>query len=56
MQWDEYPYASTYEGGAGASVRAVPAPENALQGGLLSAFYKRNRLRDACRFFVAVIP
>ncbi|MGE5609729.1 MAG: putative Ig domain-containing protein [Bacillota bacterium] len=37
---DEFPYASTAQGGAGSRVMAVPAAQNAVQGGLLSAFYR----------------
>lgn len=44
---DEYPFASTEEGGVGnrarVSLRPVPVTEQALQGGLLSVFY------GACR-------
>jgi hypothetical protein len=41
---DEYPFASTWEGGWGASVADVPRDENSLQGRVLSAFYARNRI------------
>jgi RHS repeat-associated protein len=36
---DEYPYASTFEGGKGAVVADVPAREQRIQGGELSALY-----------------
>ena len=36
---DEYPYASTYEGGEHASVRRVALWEQFVQGGELSVFY-----------------
>jgi hypothetical protein len=49
---DEYPFASTYEGGAGASVRIVPAAENRLQGLRIAHFYWRNHLGDGDRFKV----
>jgi RHS repeat-associated protein len=51
---DEYPFASTYEGGAGASVRIVPAGENRLQGLQIAHFYFRNQIRDGDKF--KVIP
>jgi len=38
---DEYPFASTLEGGSGASVRPVPIPEQNYQGGVLSAAFKK---------------
>jgi hypothetical protein len=36
---DEYPYASTYEGGLEASVRRVPLWEQYVQGGELAVFF-----------------
>jgi YD repeat-containing protein len=39
-QLDEFPYASTQQGGVGAIGSPVPALENAIQGGLLSALYR----------------
>jgi RHS repeat-associated protein len=45
---DEYPFASTEEGGAGnrarVSLRPVPVLEQATQGGLLSVFYSACRI------------
>jgi hypothetical protein len=53
---DEYPFASTYEGGVGtgkrASVKAVPGHEQRVQGGTLSAFYRK--LKDGSKFQVCV--
>ena len=37
---DEYPFASTYEGGAGAYVSSVPIQEQRIQGGSLGTFYR----------------
>ncbi len=37
---DEYPFASTLEGGAGATLRCVNPSENNSQGGSLSSFYQ----------------
>ncbi len=53
---DEYPFASTYQGGAGASTATVPLWENRVQGGYIGAFYVRARLRDGDPFAVVVIP
>ncbi|XP_028407207.1 uncharacterized protein LOC114529590 [Dendronephthya gigantea] len=39
---DEYPFASTQQGGAGAFIRLVPRVENSRQGGYLSQFYRQN--------------
>jgi len=38
MSCDEYPFASTAEGGSGAQVGCVPAYQNTDQGGYLSSF------------------
>ncbi|KAJ2998777.1 hypothetical protein NUW58_g216 [Xylaria curta] len=37
---DEFPFASTFEGGTGAILRCVDSKENSSEGGQLSAFYK----------------
>ena len=37
---DEYPFASTQEGGGGAILRCVALADNASQGGQLGAFYR----------------
>ena len=37
---DEYPFASTFEGGVGASTALVPPREQSIQGGVLRQFYK----------------
>jgi hypothetical protein len=39
-QLDEYPYASTWQGGEGAYGRMVPTWENGIQGIMLSCFYR----------------
>ncbi|BCW86100.1 type IV secretion protein Rhs [Arthrobacter sp. NicSoilE8] len=56
MQWDEYPFASTYEGGYGAYMMAVPQKENQYQGQILSKFYRDSGIRDGGRFNVRFIP
>jgi len=43
---DEYPFASTVEGGAGANVRAVPVAEQNYQGGVLSGAYRHIAVGD----------
>jgi RHS repeat-associated protein len=53
---DEYPFASSAEGGAGAQVRPVPIQEQHIQGGQLSLFYQRHNLRAGQQFHVRVIP
>jgi hypothetical protein len=41
---DEYPFASSHEGGANALTASVPLTEQHKQGGTLSSFYQRNKL------------
>jgi Deoxyribonuclease NucA/NucB len=54
LQRDEYPYASTIEGGAGADVAYVPSKENSSQGGSLGALYKTLKSGDG--FLVLPVP
>ncbi len=53
-QCDEYPFASTYQGGAGASASLVPKLENRRQGGQLSDFYQRYNLTNGSQFVVGI--
>jgi hypothetical protein len=52
---DEYPYASTYEGGSGASIRGVSSTEQSRQGGDLNSVYRRLGYRRGEQFDVALI-
>jgi hypothetical protein len=52
---DEYPFASSLEGGAGADVFGVPIGENRSQGGSMSAFISSNSLTVGSPYLVAVI-
>ncbi|MGR4883924.1 NucA/NucB deoxyribonuclease domain-containing protein [Streptomyces sp. LARHCF249] len=59
MQCDEYPFASTLNGGTATpkdarGVAWVPAEENAAQGGLLGGFYAKNRVLNGDHFYVRV--
>jgi Deoxyribonuclease NucA/NucB len=51
---DEFPYASTSQGGAGAARKAVKKKENDSQGGNLVGFYNANRLFYGEKFHVKV--
>lgn len=53
-QRDEYPYASTFEGGIGALVEYVPSRENSIQGGTLGGLYRKLKQGDA--FLVVPVP
>ncbi len=55
INWlDEYPFASTVEGGFGASVREVAIWEQRLQGGQLSALYTFVNVNQ--QFLVMLVP
>jgi hypothetical protein len=45
LSCDEYPFASTTQGGRGASVAGVPRVEQRRQGGALRVFYAKERIR-----------
>lgn len=51
---DEFPYASTAQGGKGAAVEHVNIHENTSQGNNLGAFYNANRLFYGEKFHVKV--
>lgn len=51
---DEFPYASTFEGGSGAQTMCVPRSEQSSQGGSLGGLYKRMNIGD--RFNVVPVP
>lgn len=52
--WDEYPFASTFEGGEGASVMAVPISEQGKQAIKNRTFYQQNNLSVFSPFYVQV--
>ncbi len=49
---DEFPYASSRQGGAGATVNGVSRSAQRRQGGSLSSFYRSNRVGDGDYFRV----
>jgi RHS repeat-associated protein len=51
---DEYPFASTMQGGAGAQVQGVPLLEQKIQGGVLSRFYQNYGIGQGDPFQVSV--
>jgi RHS repeat-associated protein len=58
LSWDEYPFASTIEGGnpGTASVVSVPARENLIQGGIIWGSYVVENIQPYDKFAVIVIP
>jgi hypothetical protein len=53
-EWEEYPYASTAQGGAGASLTLSVGSQNSSHGSLLRWFYWRNKIGVGDRFFIRV--
>lgn len=53
---DEYPFASSMQGGAGARVAPVPRIEQNIQGGIMSNFYREHGIQQGDRFRVVVEP
>jgi hypothetical protein len=49
---DEYPFATSLEGGAGSWVGHVPASQQNSQGGILSNFFRRNQIKPGDKYRV----
>ncbi|WP_367312967.1 NucA/NucB deoxyribonuclease domain-containing protein [Demequina zhanjiangensis] len=56
LSCDEYPSASTAEGGPGASIRWVPGREQSKPGGFMAGFYSACGSVAGDRFVVAPMP
>ncbi|HEY0691486.1 MAG TPA: NucA/NucB deoxyribonuclease domain-containing protein [Kribbella sp.] len=52
---DEYPFASSVEGGGGAQTQEVPLREQLCQGGTLRRQYQAQEINDGSEFAVVVI-
>jgi hypothetical protein len=52
---DEFPFASSTSGGAGASVAPIDVNEQCRQGGKMSAFYQKHGLTQGSPYLVKVI-
>jgi len=53
---DEYPFASSVQGGFGASVVPVPWLENSIQGGIIGACYTIEGITPGTPYWVVVTP
>lgn len=53
---DEFPYASTKEGGANAAVNSVPASENMSHGGYLGSVVVGAKMKEGDVFDIVLIP
>lgn len=51
---DEFPFASSTQGGKGAAVAAIPVTEQCAQGGKLSSFYRNNNIQAGDSYWVKV--
>jgi hypothetical protein len=56
QSWDEYPFASSLQGGFGASVQVVPLLENFIQGGIIGVSHALHQIAVGNDFLVLVIP
>lgn len=58
MSWDEYPFASSIEGGNPRTVSIEPVPfrENLIQGGIIAASYYLENIQPYDKFAVVVLP
>lgn len=55
--WDEFPFASSQQGGSKAKVKAIDTKEQSKQGGKLSSFYQANGInKTGKKFKVAITP
>ncbi len=53
-EWDEYPYASSVQGGFGVTIGAVDKEENREAGYNLKRFFANNNVDDGCLFYVSL--
>jgi hypothetical protein len=54
--YDEFPYASTHQGGTGARVEANVSADNQGAGRALGAFYRTNNIGEGDSFDVEIDP
>jgi hypothetical protein len=52
---DEFPFASSKEGGKGANVKAISRKEQNKQGGKMSGFYKKHKIKNNTEFIVRIV-
>jgi len=56
FSWDEYPLATTKEGGTNASVEKVPLKEQLIQGGIISSTAQAADMQTGDQFLVTPVP
>lgn len=52
---DEYPYATTKEGGSNAATNLVPASENKSHGGYIGSLIRINKMKTGDKFNIILI-
>ena len=52
---DEFPFASSKEGGKNANVMAISRKEQHKQGGKMSGFYKKHKIKNGKKYIVRVV-
>lgn len=55
FDYDEFPYASTRQGGSGAHVEPVPSAENQAVGRDLGQFYLKNGIKKGDVFNIRIV-
>lgn len=53
---EEYPFASSLEGGAGSWVGHIPAAQQSAQGGLITNFLRQNGIKPSDQYQVIITP
>jgi uncharacterized Zn-binding protein involved in type VI secretion len=56
LSLDEFPFASSTQGGKGAAVAAIPVAEQNAQGGKLSSFYQNNNITNGKSYTIKIVP
>lgn len=56
LSLDEYPFASSTAGGAGAQVMRVPFWQNCVQGGIIASCYRIEGINVGTPYFVVITP
>jgi hypothetical protein len=57
LSWDEYPFASSEQGGRpGVTIWPVPIWENHLQGGIIIGSYYLENIKYKDEFAVVIVP
>lgn len=56
MSCDEYPFASSFEGGTGASTMVVPFTENSAQGRAMARCVSRFKMTTGTKYWVVLNP